>query len=132
MRRVETIGFIRDKAHYTGFSSMNRVASSRNGRVYLPKYNTVPCPKLRLYLAILDRLRTNKDVRDEILHPDFANAYRNSKQGMLPRGKKTLVFPLGSAPFWQKLLDCEGNINKQRKPSAGSLARAVRSSITLL
>jgi hypothetical protein len=72
---------------------MNRVAASPKGRVYLPKYNKVPYPKLRLYLSVLDQLRRNKKAKKEILHPNFANNYRNGRHKKLPCGEKHLYSP---------------------------------------
>jgi hypothetical protein len=112
---------------------MNRVATSGSGPSHLSKYNKVPYPKLRLYLSILDRLRRNRKATKEIWHPKFANANRNSGQRKLPFGEHTLVFPLGSAPVWQKLLDCKkGNIDKKRKPRAELLSKAVGGSVIYL
>jgi hypothetical protein len=96
--------------------------------------NTVDRAKVRLYLAILDKLRFNKGME---FTPEAANEKRSKDRLELPAG----VLPLNSAPIWRELLDWtaakrktkeQGLIGKHTKPRAGLVSQAVKDSVFYL
>jgi hypothetical protein len=98
--------------------------------------NTADRAKVRLYLAILDRLRFQKGMK---FTPEAANEKRRLCEDRveLPAG----VFPLNSAPIWRELLDWtapkgktkeQGLIGKHTKPRAGLVSQAVKDSVIYL
>jgi hypothetical protein len=105
--------------------------------------NPVVWAKVRLYLAILDRLRFSKGMK---FTSEAANKKRRltekeeakRKRLELPAG----VFPLDSAPMWRQLLNWnvpkeakikkQGSIGNKAKPRPELLAQAVKDSVIYL
>jgi hypothetical protein len=102
--------------------------------------------KVRLYLAILDRLRFNKGMK---FTPEAANKEgrlsKDRKERRLSKDRLELpagVFPLDSAPIWRDLLywkvpkeariKKQGSIGNKAKPRPGLIAKAYKDSVVYL